>query len=142
MPAITPKSGFGVVLKIGNGASPEVFTLIQGIRNLQGPAQDMEIIDATHHSASGAYREKVASFKDPGNVTFDLLFDSTDTQHQQLFTEYGNRALVNFQQIMPDAGAQQFDYAAFVKSINPGAPIDDVLAYAVTLEISGPVTPS
>lgn len=139
---ITPKSGFGAQIKIGNGASPEVFNTILGVRNLQGPAQDTEIIDATSHSSSGSYREKVASFKDPGNVTFDLLFDSTDTYHQQLFTEYGDRTLVNFRQIMPDAGAQQFDYAGFVKSINPGAPIDDVLSYAVTIEVSGPVTVS
>jgi predicted secreted protein len=142
MPSITPKSGFGTVLKIGNGASPEVFTSILGIRNIQGPAQDMEIIDATSHSSSGAYREKVASFKDPGNVTFDLIYDSTNAQHQLLFTQYAAREITNFQQIMTDAGAEQYAYGAFVKSINPAAPIDDLLTYAITLEISGPVVNS
>lgn len=142
MPTITPKSAFGTQLKIGNGASPEVYTVIQGCRNFQGPAQDREIIDTTSHSSTGSYRTKAASFKDPGNVTFDLLIDSTDTQHQLLFTQYASGDLTAFRMIMTDAGAQQFDFEAFVKSINPGAPIDDVLSYAVTLEISGPVTVS
>lgn len=139
---ITPKSGFGTVLKIGNGASPEVFTSILGIRSIQGPTLDMEIIDATSHSSPGAFREKVASFKDPGNVTFDLIYDSTNAQHQALMDAYQARELTNFQQIMTDAGAEQYDYSAFVKQMSATAPIDDLLTYAVTLEISGEVTPS
>lgn len=137
---ITPKSGFGAQLKIGNGASPEVFSAIEGIRNLQGPTMDREMIDATHHASAGGYRQKLVSFKDGGTVTFDLLFDSTDTEHALLFTEYAAGSLVNFQQVMPDTGAQQFAYAGYVKTITPSAPIDDVLTYAVTIEVSGNVT--
>lgn len=138
--SITPKSAFGTQLKIGSGTSPETFAVILGIRNLQGPSQDREIIDATHHGSTGGYRQKVVSFKDPGNVTFDLLYDSTDTQHLKLFTDYAAGTLRNWQQIMTDAGAEQYAYAGYVKSINPGAPIDDVLSYAVTIELSGSIT--
>ncbi len=56
--AITPKSAFGTVIKIGDGATSEAFTTILGVRNVQGPGRDMEIIDATSHSSSGSYRER------------------------------------------------------------------------------------
>jgi len=137
---ITPVSGFGAQIKVGDGASPEVFTLIEGVRNLQGPTMDREIIDATHHASTGETRQKVTSFKEPGTVTFDLLFDGSDDTHQLLFELWASGELTNFEQIMPDAGTQEHAYAGYVKSLNQSAPINHVLSVAVTIEVSGAIT--
>lgn len=138
--AITTISAFGTALKIGDGATSESFTEIEGVRSIDGPTQDMEIIDVTHHASTGSYREKLASFLDPGQISFDLLWSSANAQHAQLLTDHANRTKRNFQLVYPDSGNEQYDFAAFIKGIKDSAAIDGALTKSVTLEISGAIT--
>lgn len=138
--AITAVAAFGAALKIGNGATSETFTEIEGVRNIDGPTRDMEIIDATHHATTGNYREKLASFLDPGQITFELLWDSTNTQHVALLTDHTDRTLRNFQLVYPDTGAETYAFSAFVRSLKDSAPIDNALTKTVTLELSGAIS--
>lgn len=133
-------AAFGTLLKRGNGASPEVFTTIDGVKSLSGPTLSLETIDVTHHTSADGYREKLASFKDSGEVSFDLLYDPADTGHEGLLDDYDNRTLRNFTMVFPDAGGMTYAFSAFVSGAEVGAPIDDALTLSVKLTISGPVT--
>lgn len=139
---ITAKSGFGTLLKIGDGATSEAFTTIEGVRNLTGPEYGLETFDATHHSSSGSYREMVASFLDAGEINFDLLYDSTNSEHAQLFTDYEAKTLRNFELLFADAGTETHSFSAFISGMSMSAPIDDALTMSCTLRISGQVTRS
>ena len=138
-----PKAAFGTVLKSGDAGTPtETFTTIPNIRNLAGPGLGLETIDTTSHSSTGNVRSIIASFKTSGEVTFDLLYDSTDAQHTQIMTDYEGRTKTNYQLIYTDTGAEQWDFAAFITGFSASAPIDDALTVAVTLSIDGAVTRS
>ena len=67
-------SGFGTLLKAGDAASPEVFTTIAEVTNIAGPTLSTEMIDVTNHSSASNFREKIASLKDGGEVTFSINY--------------------------------------------------------------------
>jgi hypothetical protein len=45
--------GLGTLLKIGNGASPEVFTAIAEVLGITGPGLTREFAGFTHRQSSG-----------------------------------------------------------------------------------------
>lgn len=140
--AITPKSAFGTQLKIGDGGGTEVFNLLEGCRNFSGPESTFETIDVTNHSSPGNYREVVPSFLDGGEISFDIIWDSTNTYHAQLWTDHQARTLRNFQMILKDAGDEQLAFAAYITSVGNAASIDDAVVRPVTLKLDGAITSS
>lgn len=137
-----PASAFGTLIKIGDGASSESFNTIQGVRSIDGPSLGLDMIDTTHHSTAGNYRSVKPSFLNGGEVAFDLLYDSTDTQHTLLMTSFEGRTKKNFQIVFTDAGAEQWAFAAYISSMAPSAPLDDALVLRVTLSVDQAITRS
>ena len=140
--AVSPKSAYGSELKIGDGATTEAFTEIPGVRDLTGPEYSLETIDVTHHASSGNYREVVPSFLSGGNINFTLLYDSNDSTHGSLFTDFEARTLRNFQLVLTDTGTETHSFAAYITNMSLSEPIDDAVTMAVTLAISGAITRS
>ena len=139
--AVAPKAAYGTALKIGDAGSPtETFTEILGARDIQGPTYDMEMIDITNHGGSTNYREWVPSFLSAGEVTATILYDSADTQHALLFTNFAARTLTNWQLVLTDTGAEQHAFSGYIKSLGVGAPLDDAVTLALTVMITGAVT--
>lgn len=123
----------------GGADSAEVFTTIDGAKNITGPGFSLETIDVTHHTSPSNYREVVPSFKSGGEVSFDLIYDPAQVQHEGLLTDFENRVLRNFRMVLPDAGNMQYDFAAYVSGAEVQAPIDNALMLAVKLGITGAV---
>ena len=140
--AVAPKSAFGSLLKIGDGASSETLNTLLGVRNLGGPEYSLEMIDTTHHSSASAYREMVASFLSAGTIPFDLLYDSNDTHHAQLFTDFIARTLRNFAIVFTDTGTETHSLSGYVSQLTLAAPIDDAVTMACVITVSGAVTRS
>lgn len=124
----------------GGSLGAEVFTTVDGVKSLTGPSFSMETIDATHHTSASNYREVLPSFLTGGEVSFDLLYDPGDSQHEGILTDFESRVLRNFQLVYPDAGNMTHSFAAYISGAEVTAPIDDALMLSVTLAITGPVT--
>lgn len=126
----------------GGADSAEVFTTIDGAKNITGPGFQLETIDVTHHTSGSAYRQVVPSFKSGGEVSFDLIYDPADTeaQHEGLLTDFESRVLRNFTMVLPDLGNMTYGFAAYVAGAEVQAPIDNALMLAMKLAITGPVT--
>src|SRR5688572_24654951 len=73
MVATTGFTGIGAALKIGDGASPEVFTAIGNVTSF-GIEQNADQIDATHLGSTSGFREFKQGFKS-ATVNFELHFD-------------------------------------------------------------------
>ncbi len=142
----TPGDGTGtitartVTATSGGTDGTEIFTTIDGARNIAGPTFSQEEIDITNHSSASAYRERLPSFKSGGEVTADLLYNPADVTHEALFTDFENRSLRNFKMQLTDSGAMTFGFAAYVMGMEVQAPIDNALTVAVKLVVTGPVT--
>jgi predicted secreted protein len=136
-------AGFGTLLKIGDGGTPETFTTIAEVQNISGPGLKMETVDVTSHSSTGAWRQKVATLLDAGDVTFDVLFSPTAPTHSQtsgLLRDMKNRTARNFTLTFPNVGATVWTFPAYVTGFEPGEPVDGALTASVTLTISGAPT--
>lgn len=133
-------SGFGTLLKIGDGGGTEVFTTIAEVYDIGGPSMSTDTIDVTNHSSPSAVREFVASLTDAGEVTFSVNFLPTNPTHNPstgLIRDMLNRTKRNFQLVWPDTAHTTWQVRALITAFEPSAPIDDKLSADVTLKVDG-----
>lgn len=135
---MTAVSSLGTLLKIGDGADPEVFTTIGAVKDISGPSIKMGTTDASTHASLA--KEWVASIVDNGEVSFDINFDYSDTTHAGLMTDLNAGTLRNFEIILTDSGATQVDFTAIVTGYELSAPVEGILTASISLQISGPIT--
>ena len=138
-------SGFGTLIKAGDAASPEVFTTIAEVTNLSGPSLTTETIDVTNHSSASNFREKIASLKDGGEVTFSINYLPANATHKDatggILNDWKNRTARNFQIVWSDSGSTTWPFTGIVTGFTPTAPIDGALTADVTITISAAVDP-
>ena len=140
---MTSMSGFGTLIKIGDGATTEVFTTVAQVKSISGPGLSMDAIDATHHSSTAGWREYIGGLLDGGEVSFDINYDPVENTHDAgtgLLKDMSDKTVRNFQVVFPDTATTTWTVAALVTGFEVGAPIDDILSAAVTLKLSGQPT--
>lgn len=136
-------SAFGTLLKIGDGGGTETFTTIAEVRDITPPKLALGTEEATSHSSTGGWKERVATLLDAGEVTFELNFiptDSTQGYSTGLIHDMVNKTKRNFQLVFPDTGTTTWAFAAFVTGFEPSAPVEGILSASVTLTITGQPT--
>lgn len=128
----------GTKIQLGDGATVETFSDINGVHNgPNGPGFMPRIIEAFHHGTTVV--KKRATVVDQEPVTFDIYYDSTDTNHIALLTAAKNKTLMNFKEILVDNGAEQYAYSAYVGMKFSGQ-VEGFNVYSVELSISGDIT--
>ena len=136
--------GLGTLLKIGDGASPEVFAAIAEVKDITGPGLTVEFAEFTHQQSTGGYREYKPTFKNSGDVTFKCNFLPDDATQgfsaTGLLKDYEDGTLRNFQLLFPDTGNTLASFAAYVSNIQPSSPMASPLELNITLRVTGPVT--
>jgi len=133
----------GTLLKIGDGADPEVFTTIAEVMNISGPSLSMDAIDVTNQSSVNGWKESIGGLLDGGEITFDINYLPTDATHNAtagLINDMQNRTLRNFQLVFPDASSTTWSFSALITGFEPSADVSDKLTASVTLKISGQPT--
>lgn len=135
-------AAYGVLLKIGDGATSEVFTTIAEVRDIDGPELELEAKEVTSHD-SGGWREYIGTLLTGGEVSFDLNFIPTNATHSYssgLIDDMVSRTRRNFQLVFSDSGATTWKFAALVTGFKTAAAVGDELAAEVTLQITGQPT--
>lgn len=129
----------GTVLKIGNGASPEVFSAISEIKTFTGPGGSAAVIDVT--DLSSAAKEKRMGLADEGQLSFTIHYIPNDTQHALLRTKRATRVETNFKLVFTDASpATTWSFSGFVTNFAVSGAVDGVIEANVTIEITGAIT--
>lgn len=131
-------SGYGTLLKRGDGLSPEVFTTIAEVKNVQGPSMEVGETEVTSHDSAlaGAFREFRATLIDGGTVEFDVNYVPSAATHQGLRNDLLNRTVRNFKIVLP-GNIETISFAAFVKSAPYEFPTDDMIKQKITLRVTG-----
>jgi hypothetical protein len=135
-------AAYGVLLKMGDGDDPEVFTTIAEVRDIDGPELELEAKEVTSHDSNG-WREFIGTLQSGGEVSFDLNFIPTNATHSYsagLIKNLVGRTLNNYQLVFPDSGTTTWQFAALVTSFKPSSAVEDELAAEVTLQLSGQPT--
>lgn len=130
------QKGSALLLKIGDGGSPESFTTVGGLRSTSITQND-EAVDVTNKDSSNN-RELLAN----GGVQSVSISGSgvfTDAASETtLESDFGASTFSNYQVIVPDFGT--YEGAFMVASLEYAGEYNGEVTYSVTLESSGAVT--
>ena len=135
-------AAYGVLLKLGNGATSETFTTIAEVRDIEGPELELETKEVTSHD-SGGWREYIGTLWTGGEVSFDLNFiptNATQSYTAGLIKDMLARTKRNFQLIFSDTGSTTWAFTALVTGFKPSSAVEDELMAEVTLQITGAPT--
>ena len=135
-------AAYGVLLKIGNGATSETFTTIAEVRDISGPELELEAKEVTSHD-SGGWREYIGTLLTGGEVSFDLNFipsNATQNYSAGLLKDMTDRTKRNFQIIFPTTSPTTWAFTALVTAFKPSAAVEDELTAEVSLQITGAPT--
>ena len=129
------QKGSALLLKIGNGGSPETFTTVGGLRSTEISLSD-ETVDVTNKDSSGNRTlladAGIASVSISGSGVF------TDAASETALKNAWNSAtLSNYQVIIPDFGT--YEGAFQVTALSYAGEFNGEVTYSVTLESSGAV---
>ena len=131
----------GMLIKIGNGASPEVFSTISEIKTFSGPTGSAAVIDVTDLSSTA--KEKRMGLADEGQLSFTINYIPDNTQHTLLRTRRASREETNFKMVFTDdSPSTTWSFSAFVTGFAVSGAVDNVVEANVTLEITGSITQS
>lgn len=137
MARTTARSGGKSQLQMGDGAGPEVFTLLGEIRDINGPDRTKDVDDATHMNSDNGYSESISTLLHGGTVTVDLNFDPEADTYPDLVTAMEDPDPTNFRLVLPAATGMRFAFAAHVTALGSVIPFAGRMALSLTLTITG-----
>lgn len=116
---------------------------IANVTSISGPDQTAGQIDTTALDTAGGYRTFIGGFRDGGEMTLELNFDSTEDSHKEAaaglkryFNEGENET---WTLTLSDSSVFSFDGAVTGLS-GPNHGVDEVVTMSVTIKVSGAVT--
>ena len=139
-PAAIP--AINTLLKLGDGDSPQLFTTIANIGNINGLTLSANVVDVTSHSTGVPWRQKITTLLDAGDLTADLFFVPGDTGHQELLTIFTEKngstnGLRTYQIEFPEAGAPIWQFDAYISKFSITAQTADVIKANVVFTATG-----
>jgi hypothetical protein len=139
-------AGIGTLVKIGDGGSPEVFTSLSEVRDIDGPKLTADEYDVTSHSSPGAFSEFIPGMLDAGTIDFGLNFVISDVVQAILEAYYLARRRFNIQIVLPldldntSTPHRTSQYIVFVKNASRQMPVKGALARTISLRVVGAPT--
>ena len=136
--AVVATAAKGAVVAIGDGATVETFNALGNV--LSGPNAigfEPQFIEAMPHDSTNPI-SKPTYVKNPA-ITFDVLYDSADTQHAAVVTSAKNKTKKNYKITLTDTGAEIYSFGAYA-SVSVKADPEGFNVMSVTLTPDGGIT--
>lgn len=133
--------GYGSTYKVGDGASPEVFTAVAEVTSIQPGAMSTEAIDATHLTSANAHKEKIPGIKDTGvfTITGNYL-PGNATQNgatRGLLKLWNDRTVFNAKLVLSDDDTTEWEHSGFVSNFAIGeVGNDDKVSFTAEITLS------
>ncbi len=136
--------GYGVLLKRGNGATPETFTSIASITRMVGTlTQSQTFVDNTDYASPNGYEEFLPGIKTGGSFEAELKHIGGDASLSGIQNDFDNNLLRNYQIYFPadsEGTAKTATFAAYVESLAYDQPIKELKTMKATFKLTGPIT--
>lgn len=131
----------GLLLKRGNGASPETFTAIAEVKDINGPNLKTSTQDSTHLADTWKGIKPILLEGGEVKLTVNFLIDdATQSYASGLLLDHANKSLRNFQILWPDGLGgviATWPFAAYVTTITPKGSVTTITTAEVVLSIDG-----
>lgn len=135
--------GYGTLLKMGDAGTPETFTTVAEITDIELPEIKLNTDDATSHDSAG-WEESIATLLSGGEPTFKANWLPTNaTQNESTGVLYAilNRQKRNWKIVLPNS-VKTFSFAGIVTSFKGVPALKEKMSLEFKIKISGAVTPS
>jgi len=127
---------FGARLQYNDGTG--VWRDIAGVKDISGPSMSADTIDVTSHSSPDNFREFRSSLKDPGEFSFDLIFDPEDKTGQGFLLElFDTQVLTTFRLIYRTKNSKTWQMNGLVTSFEPNNPVEGEIGASCTIKLTG-----
>ncbi len=131
--------GFGALLKMGDGASPEVFTTIAENVELGALGETVNLVDVTHHESPDGRREYIAGLKDGDEFNFTANYIPANTTQNETagviyVAQEGTKK--NWQIVK---GGKTFAFSAIVSHWEVTFPLAEQMRLSATLKLSSKI---
>lgn len=130
----------GSKLSTGDGASPEGFTQITGVVEINVPNPEVGDLDTTDHDTTNKTKTYEPGLTEPGDMSVMYKYDPTDAEQIALETARDAGTVGNYQTEVPTSPVDQQTFSAYVKSVEPATPIDGHYTKRATLKVAGAIT--
>lgn len=130
------QKGSSLLLKIGDAASPEVFTTVGGLRSTTITLND-EAVDVTNKDSSGVRTLLANAGVQSISVSGSGVFTDAASENT-IKTAFGAAAFKNYQIIVPALGTWQG--AFMISSLEYAGEYNGEVTYSISLESSGTIT--
>ena len=146
------RTGYGALLQKGDGATPENFISILGVKSMSGPSISRDVQDVTSMTSGDGWREFIGGLNDGGEVSFEanwLPRDPTQSQEQDTggdtgfmgeFDKDSCASRGNWRILVPACPGEDevsLTFAGIVTGQNIEIPMDDVMSFQGTIKVSG-----
>lgn len=138
--ATIAKLATGALLKVGDGASPEVFTTVPEVKRMRGPAVRFDLIDVSSHDTVGAFREYIPGFADGDAITGEGNWRPSNTVHKNIRIDAYAQTKRNFKLIFADISDNNVLCNTFIQNWEPREDAGSPLLYDFSLKITGAPT--
>lgn len=125
----------GTVLKVGDGATPEVFTAIGEVISITPFNGSTETLDAS--DISSVFRAKKAGLRDWGQLQFTVhLLPDALSAHAALVSDWKNGNDRNFQIVYPDTDQTTQQIETFITGVSPTVQMGQTIQCSFTAEVN------
>lgn len=133
---------YGTLLKRETTPGSGTYATVAEVKSMSGPSMKGDIIDVTTHSsaAAGAWREKISSLLDPGDITFAINLVPGLAGHKSLIADFTGRVKTKFKFVFPDVGLTEWLFEGYITSFGAKAETDGVLEADLTVTLTGAPT--
>ena len=128
----------GTLLKVGDGASSENFTVVPEVTKIAGPSVKFDLLDATSHDLGGGnFREWIPGLADGENVTADMHWRPSNVVHKGLRVDQYARTKRNFEVVFPDTTDNTVTIATYIMQLASKADIGALMEASLQIRITG-----
>lgn len=131
----------GLLIQLGNGASPEVYTTIANATDLTLPLV-AETADVTN--VTNTWRARIATLKDMGKISFKIFWVMTEPTHENAMGGirylFYNSILGNWRIVYPDGNSSSDIFPAYVTGFSITGKVAGV--FEATIELSNSAAPT
>jgi len=127
--------GYGSILAVTTTTGETNLAWIRGV--MDGPGTDANDVDTTTFDSSSNFRTNTPGLIDPGEITFQLAYSTTQLTHKRLAYYHGQRSAKTFTMYRGSSAGTATAFSGWVKSIGRQVPLDDLITMDVTLRVSG-----
>jgi len=132
----------GMIISVGDAASPEVYTTISDISDISGPDGSAGEIEVTDLSSTA--KEFKRGLTDNGSISTTMMFIPANVQHAQLRSDFNSSTEIarNYRIVFTDSPATLWTFSAYVSTLSVSNSLDGITTANVTLRVKGNITES